>query len=117
MCGKPRIWQVFSDFLVDVRGLLSYYPGQIPALEAETFMRFLFSALWVLLLAACASQGTAVPNLSDASNPQTVADSLRKTATANETIDVDKSSVEQLTTADTDLWARIRRGLQIPDLH
>jgi membrane-bound lytic murein transglycosylase D len=82
-------------------------------------MRFIFSALLVLTLAACASQGPATNSLSNASNPanqQAVADTLRKTATAKETINVDKSSVDQLTSADSDLWGRIRRGFQMPDL-
>ncbi|HEY1609450.1 MAG TPA: transglycosylase SLT domain-containing protein, partial [Paraburkholderia sp.] len=86
-------------------------------------MRFIFSALLVLLLAACASGG---PNASNpASNPdsksaqsiqQAAADTLRKTSAARETIDVDNGSVSQLTSPDADLWARIRRGFQIPDL-
>lgn len=79
-------------------------------------MRFIFSALLVLMLAACASQGPTAPPASDASNPTTATDTVRITA-AKQTIDVDKSSVDQLTTADSDLWARIRRGFQIPDLH
>jgi membrane-bound lytic murein transglycosylase D len=88
-------------------------------LEAETFMRFIFSALLVLTLAACASQGPATNSLSTASDPasqQAVADALRKTATAKETINVDQGSVDQLTSADSDLWGRIRRGFQMPDL-
>jgi membrane-bound lytic murein transglycosylase D len=76
-------------------------------------MRFILSALLVLMLAACASQGPAANSSTNASNSQV--DSLRA-ATAKQTIDVDKSSVEQLTSADTDLWSRIRRGFQIPDL-
>jgi membrane-bound lytic murein transglycosylase D len=79
-------------------------------------MRFIFSALLVLMLAACASQGPTAPPASDASTPASTTDTLRITA-AKQTIDVDKSSVDQLTTADSDLWARIRRGFQIPDLH
>lgn len=82
-------------------------------------MRFILSALLVLMLAACASQGPTTNNSPAASNPaaqQAVADTLRKTATAKETINVDQGSVDQLTTADTDLWARIRRGFQMPDL-
>lgn len=79
-------------------------------------MRFFLSALLVLTLAACASQGPTAPPASDASNPASATDTLRTTA-AKQTIDVDKSSVEQLTTADSDLWARIRRGFQVPDLH
>lgn len=98
--------------------MLSYYRVQFPVLEAETFMRFFLSALLVLALAACASNAppTASSNsTTDASTQQAAADSLR-TVTAKQTIDVDKSSVEQLTSADTDLWGRIRRGFQIPDL-
>jgi membrane-bound lytic murein transglycosylase D len=88
-------------------------------LEAETFMRFIFCALLVLTLAACASQGPTTNSLSTASNPanqQAVADALRKTATAKETINVDQGSVDQLTSEDSDLWGRIRRGFQMPDL-
>ena len=77
-------------------------------------MRFIFSALLVLTLAACASQGPSAPP-SDASNPPSANDTVRTTA-AKQTIDVDKSSVDQLTSADSDLWGRIRRGFQIPDL-
>jgi len=80
-------------------------------------MRFIFSALLVLALAACASQGpTATPSSSDASSPNSVDNTVRITA-AKEPIDVDKSSVSQLTSADADLWGRIRRGFQIPDLN
>ncbi|ALP64221.1 MULTISPECIES: transglycosylase SLT domain-containing protein [Paraburkholderia] len=82
-------------------------------------MRFIFSALLVLTLAACASQGPATNSLPTASDPasqQAVADALRKTATAKETINVDQGSVDQLTSADSDLWGRIRRGFQMPDL-
>jgi membrane-bound lytic murein transglycosylase D len=78
-------------------------------------MRFIFSALLVLTLAACASQGPSAPP-SDASNPPAANDTVRTTA-AKQTIDVDKSSVDQLTSADADLWGRIRRGFQIPDLN
>ncbi|MGU7776225.1 transglycosylase SLT domain-containing protein [Burkholderia sp. MR1-5-21] len=77
-------------------------------------MRFLLSAMVVLLLAACASQG---PVANSAADPQAdAATYLRKSATAKETVDVDKQSVGDLTSADTDLWARIRRGFQMPDL-
>ncbi|ACC70060.1 transglycosylase SLT domain-containing protein [Paraburkholderia phymatum] len=82
-------------------------------------MRFIFCALLVLTLAACASQGPTTNSLTTASNPasqQAVADALRKTATAKETINVDQGSVDQLTSADSDLWGRIRRGFQMPDL-
>jgi membrane-bound lytic murein transglycosylase D len=88
-------------------------------MEAETFMRFIFSALLVLMLAACASQGPTTSSNSTAStqaSQQAVADALRKTASAKETIDVDQGSVDQLTSPDADLWARIRRGFQMPDL-
>jgi membrane-bound lytic murein transglycosylase D len=78
-------------------------------------MRFILSALLVLMLAACASQAPTAVSSTDASNPQAATDSLR-TATAKETIDVDNGSVDELTSADTDLWARMRRGFQIPDL-
>ncbi len=82
-------------------------------------MRFIYSALLVLTLAACASQGPTTVSPSTASNPasqQAVADALRKTAAAKETINVDQGSVDQLITADSDLWGRIRRGFQMPDL-
>ncbi|GAB7535049.1 transglycosylase SLT domain-containing protein [Burkholderia sp. 3C] len=69
----------------------------------------------VLLLAACASPGPDVPAAA-ASNPQAASDFLRKSATSKETVDVDKQSVGDLTTKDSDLWARIRRGFQMPDL-
>jgi membrane-bound lytic murein transglycosylase D len=87
--------------------------------EAETFMRFIFSALLVLMLAACASQGPTTSSNTITSNPasqQAVADALRNTAAAKETINVDQGSVDQLTSPDADLWARIRRGFQMPDL-
>jgi membrane-bound lytic murein transglycosylase D len=110
----------FRNFPIDVNVAVSYYRLQIPALvEAETFMRFIFSALLVLTLAACASQGPATNSPTTATNPasqQAVADALRKTATAKETINVDQGSVDQLTSADADLWGRIRRGFQMPDL-
>jgi hypothetical protein len=122
--AKIRQAQDFLDFFrhfpIDVNVAVSYYRLQIPALvEAETFMRFIFSALLVLTLAACASQGPATNSSTTATNPasqQAVADALRKTATAKETINVDQGSVDQLTSADADLWGRIRRGFQMPDL-
>ena len=83
-------------------------------------MRFIFSALLVLLLAACASGGPTASNdptsKSAQADQQAAADALRKTSAAKETIDVDNGSVDQLTSPDADLWARIRRGFQIPDL-
>ncbi|MGF6723628.1 membrane-bound lytic murein transglycosylase D [Paraburkholderia sp. GAS41] len=82
-------------------------------------MRFIFSALLVLMLAACASQGPTTSSNTITSNPasqQAVADALRNTAAAKETINVDQGSVDQLTSPDADLWARIRRGFQMPDL-
>ena len=88
-------------------------------MEAETFRRFIFSTLLVLMLAACASQGPTTSSNTTAPNPatqQAVADALRNTASAKETINVDQGSVDQLTSPDADLWARIRRGFQMPDL-
>jgi membrane-bound lytic murein transglycosylase D len=83
-------------------------------------MRLIFSALLVLTLAACASQGPTATNspssLPSAQTQQAVADAIRKNATAKETINVDKTSVDSLSGPDGDLWARIRRGFQIPDL-
>jgi membrane-bound lytic murein transglycosylase D len=82
-------------------------------------MRFILSALLVLMLAACASQGPATNSpttASHSSSQQAVADALRTTSAANETINVDQGSVEQLTSPDADLWARIRRGFQMPNL-
>jgi membrane-bound lytic murein transglycosylase D len=79
-------------------------------------MRFILSALLVLMLAACANQGPAANSAASADASSSQATESLRTATAKQTIDVDKASVDQLTSADTDLWARIRRGFQIPDL-
>ena len=83
-------------------------------------MRLIFSALLVLTLAACASQGPTATNslssLPSAEKQQAVADTIRKTSAAKETINVDKTSVDSLSGPDGDLWGRIRRGFQIPDL-
>ncbi len=82
-------------------------------------MRFIFSALLVLMLAACASGGPSASNSANnlaPADPQAAADQLRKTSAARETIDVDNASVSSLTSQDTDLWGRIRRGFQMPDL-
>jgi membrane-bound lytic murein transglycosylase D len=82
-------------------------------------MRFIFSALLVLMLAACAGGGPSASNSASSltpADPQAAADQLRRTSAAKETIDVDNGSVSQLTSQDADLWARIRRGFQIPDL-
>jgi membrane-bound lytic murein transglycosylase D len=76
-------------------------------------MRLLLSALLVLMLAACARQG---PVANSAADSQASSTFLRKSATAKETVDVDKQSVGDLTSADSDLWGRIRRGFQMPDL-
>lgn len=77
-------------------------------------MRFILSALLVLALAACAGpQPTA--NSPSASTEQPVPETLR-TVTAKQMIDVDKAPVDHLTSADSDLWGRIRRGFQMPDL-
>ncbi len=82
-------------------------------------MRFIFSALLVLMLAACASGGPSASNSANSlapADPQAAADQLRKTSAAKETIDVDNGSVSSLTSNDADLWGRIRRGFQMPDL-
>jgi membrane-bound lytic murein transglycosylase D len=74
------------------------------------------------MLAACASQGpTASDPLSNTATTasekqqQKVADTIRRTAAAKETIDVDKTPVTSLA-GSADLWSRIRVGFQIPDL-
>jgi membrane-bound lytic murein transglycosylase D len=81
-------------------------------------MRFILSALLVLMLAACAGGGPSASNPGSLApaDPQAAADQLRRTSAAKETIDVDSGSVSQLTSQDADLWGRIRRGFQIPDL-
>lgn len=81
-------------------------------------MRFILSALLVLMLAACASGGPTANSANSLSpaDPQARADAIRKTSAAKETINVDNGSVDQLTSPDADLWARIRRGFQMPDL-
>ena len=79
-------------------------------------MRFILSALLVLMLAACASPGPTAQSPAAASDPQAASNFLRKSANAKEPVDVDKQSVVDLTTADTDLWARIVHGFQMPDL-
>ncbi|WP_350583494.1 hypothetical protein, partial [Pseudomonas sp. HY2-MNA-CIBAN-0224] len=65
--------------------------------EAEIFMRLILSAMVVLLLAACASQPPVANNAADS---QATSNYLRKSATAKETVDVDKQSVGDLTSAD-----------------
>jgi membrane-bound lytic murein transglycosylase D len=82
-------------------------------------MRFILSALLVLMLAACASGGPTSANSANSltpADPQAQADQIRKTSAAKETINVDNGSVDQLTSPDADLWGRIRRGFQMPDL-
>ncbi|SAL73958.1 lytic transglycosylase catalytic subunit [Caballeronia arvi] len=83
-------------------------------------MRLTLSALSVLMLAACASQGPTVSDPISASatsnaSQQQVADTIRRTAAAKETINVDKTPVTSLV-GSSDLWNRIRSGFQIPDL-
>ncbi|BBP96874.1 murein transglycosylase [Burkholderia sp. SFA1] len=83
-------------------------------------MRLTLSALSVLMLAACASQGPTVSDPISASansnaSQQQVADTIRRTAAAKETINVDKTPVTSLA-GSSDLWNRIRSGFQIPDL-
>ncbi|KNH06848.1 Membrane-bound lytic murein transglycosylase D precursor [Candidatus Burkholderia brachyanthoides] len=90
-------------------------------LDAETFMRLTLSVLSVLMLAACASQGPTAPRSTTANatpteaSQQKVADTIRRTAAAKETIDVDKTPVTDLA-GSADLWSRIRAGFQISDL-
>jgi membrane-bound lytic murein transglycosylase D len=90
-------------------------------------MRFLLSAAAVLLLAACASQGPTAQNSAGTGKGDAVASDLAVSAAAkasflsknnaaNETINLDKQSVTDLSTADANLWDRIRHGFQIPDL-
>lgn len=85
-------------------------------------MRLILSALSVLMLAACASQGPTAsdplvntPATASEQQQQKVADTIRRTAAAKETIDVDKTPVTSLV-GSADLWSRIRAGFQIPDL-
>ncbi|GAB5099465.1 MULTISPECIES: transglycosylase SLT domain-containing protein [unclassified Caballeronia] len=83
-------------------------------------MRLTLSALSVLTLAACASQGPTALTSNTTATPteasqQKVADTIRRTAAAKETIDVDKTPVTSLV-GSSDLWNRIRAGFQIPDL-
>ncbi|SAK69292.1 lytic transglycosylase catalytic subunit [Caballeronia temeraria] len=83
-------------------------------------MRLTLSALSVLMLAACASQGPTASDPLSASatstvSQQQIADTIRRTAAAKETIDVDKTPVTSLV-GSSDLWNRIRSGFQIPDL-
>jgi membrane-bound lytic murein transglycosylase D len=85
-------------------------------------MRLILSALSVLMLAACASQGPTAsdplvntPTTASEKQQQKVADTIRRTAAAKETIDVDKTPVTSLV-GSADLWSRIRNGFQIPDL-
>ena len=78
-------------------------------------MRFILSALLVLMVAACAGGGQSASSQASA-NAQANADLIRKTSAAKETINVDQGSVTQLTSPDADLWGRIRRGFQMPDL-
>ncbi|KMZ11796.1 Membrane-bound lytic murein transglycosylase D precursor [Candidatus Burkholderia humilis] len=83
-------------------------------------MRLILSALSVLALAACASQGPTALASNTSLTPtevsqQKVADTIRRTAAAKETINVDKTPVTSLA-GSADLWARIRNGFQIPDL-
>ncbi|KAG0193141.1 hypothetical protein DFQ28_006146 [Apophysomyces sp. BC1034] len=90
-------------------------------------MRLILSALFTLLLAACASSGTNTAQSfqppfsarSTSQNPQLVGgDPIQKHAalsSSKRTIDVDHGSVQDLQGVD-DLWSRIRAGFQIPDL-
>jgi membrane-bound lytic murein transglycosylase D len=89
-------------------------------------MRFLFSALVVLLLAACASKGPTTAQfpvpassaLSTSQQTQPSDNAVQQNAAlsaSRQTIDVDNGTVQALQGSD-DLWTRIRGGFQIPDL-
>ncbi|KMQ80762.1 Membrane-bound lytic murein transglycosylase D precursor [Candidatus Burkholderia pumila] len=114
----------FACILIDVLSVVPYHRLQIPGithLETETFMRLILSALSVITLAACASQRPTAPATDSATatpteaSQQKVADTIRRTAAAKETIDVDKTPVTSLA-GSASLWARVRNGFQIPDL-
>ena len=85
-------------------------------------MRLIVSLLLTLVLAACASAppgsgaSTAQSNTSSAS---ALSSSSKQQVSSDQTIDVDKDSLDNLSYGDhqdNDLWSRIRRGFAIPDL-
>lgn len=86
-------------------------------------MRFIFAMLLVLVLTACVSQGPSVSNfvasataITNSGNQQIIPKTLRKIVSAKGIICVDQNLVGQLMSVNNDLWARIRRGFQIPNL-
>ncbi len=87
-------------------------------------MRFIFSVLWVvsaILLASCASRPPANTEntLSTADERSSFFSSFAarfKTANVDQTIDLDHDSVNAHSGHSADLWSRIRRGFQMPDL-
>jgi membrane-bound lytic murein transglycosylase D len=89
-------------------------------------MRLILCALLALLLSACAGTASNMANGSDGytnayatnqdQNKETAQSKALRRTTAGKAIDVDHNSVDTLASKDTDLWGRIRRGFQIPDL-
>jgi len=83
-------------------------------------MRLILSALLTLLLAACATQGSQTagnaPGAAATVTPSTDVDPTLRQVSADQTIDLDHSSVDTLAGGQSDLWARIRTGFQLPDL-
>ncbi len=79
-----------------------------------------FSALLVLLVAACASTS---PDMGDESKSSTAStfpfsrSSAAKSAAEKPIVDVDRASVNTLAEGSSDLWQRIRQGFQMPDLN
>jgi membrane-bound lytic murein transglycosylase D len=83
-------------------------------------MRLILSALLTLLLAACATQGSQnagnAPGAATTANSSTEVDPTLRQVSAEQTIDLDHSSVDTLAGPQADLWVRIRAGFQLPDL-
>lgn len=87
-------------------------------------MRFIFSVLWVasaILLASCASRlpANTENTLSMVDERASFFSSFAarfKTANVDQTIDLDHDSVNAHSGHSADLWSRIRRGFQMPDL-
>ncbi|AKJ68737.1 hypothetical protein PATSB16_28420 [Pandoraea thiooxydans] len=85
-------------------------------------MRLIVSLLLTLVLAACASappgSGTSTAQ-SSTSSASALSSSSKQQVSSDQTIDVDKDSLDNLSYGDhqdNDLWSRIRRGFAIPDL-
>ncbi|BCQ52213.1 lytic transglycosylase [Burkholderia gladioli pv. gladioli] len=94
---------------------LPYYRLQFPAVGSRDLHAIPDQCAIGPVAGSLCQPGPTAPTAA-ASDPQAASDFLRKSATSKETVDVDKQSVGDLTTKDTDLWARIRRGFQMPDL-